>query len=303
MTNINASENDKGDGHLDYSISDIKLTRESKGLTLKGISEATKISMNHLQAIENGEFQLLPPPVYSKSFIKKYAEAVGIESSSLLTHYEKYLSANHKEPLEQINPEQERPHKTALFFVVAGLCLAAVIGAMFMISSPTSKINDQDKIIAAAPPTPAQPPAIASLPETTMQNQKERSAPTAETSAVKTAPADIKTDSAAPPAKAQNMNAPTPVKPEKASASDKPQAADKSYLLTVQATEKTWLRITGDNERPYDILLKPGERIERRAAERFVIACGNAGGVDIVFQGKSLGPLGKQGQVVHLTLP
>jgi hypothetical protein len=34
-----------------------------------------------------------------------------------------------------------------------------------------------------------------------------------------------------------------------------------------------------------------------------MIDVGNAGGIDIDFQGKSLGNLGKQGEVVHLKLP
>jgi hypothetical protein len=49
-------------------------------------------------------------------------------------------------------------------------------------------------------------------------------------------------------------------------------------------------------------LLKPGEKIEKSASQ-FMIDIGNAGGIAIEFQGKSLGNLGKQGEVVHLTLP
>ncbi|MGZ3580241.1 MAG: RodZ domain-containing protein [Syntrophales bacterium] len=50
------------------------------------------------------------------------------------------------------------------------------------------------------------------------------------------------------------------------------------------------------------MLLQPGEKIEREASQ-FIIIVGNAGGIDITFQGKSLGNLGKEGEVVHITLP
>ena len=64
----------------------------------------------------------------------------------------------------------------------------------------------------------------------------------------------------------------------------------------------TWLRITADQNPSYQILMKPGEKIQKSASS-FVIDVGNAGGIDIEFQGKSLGNLGERGQVVHLKLP
>ena len=75
-----------------------------------------------------------------------------------------------------------------------------------------------------------------------------------------------------------------------------------THKITMEAREMTWLRITADNNQPYEILLQPGEKIEREASH-FIVVVGNAGGIDITFQGKSLGNLGKGGQVVHLTLP
>ncbi|MGZ6248241.1 MAG: DUF4115 domain-containing protein [Syntrophales bacterium] len=70
----------------------------------------------------------------------------------------------------------------------------------------------------------------------------------------------------------------------------------------MEARDVTWLRVTADNNPPYEILLQPGEKIEREASQ-FIIIVGNAGGIDIAFQGKSLGNLGKEGEVVHITLP
>ena len=52
-----------------------------------------------------------------------------------------------------------------------------------------------------------------------------------------------------------------------------------------------------------EIMLRPGERVTKRASEKFSLIIGNAAGVDISFQGKSLGLLGEHGEVVHLILP
>jgi hypothetical protein len=51
------------------------------------------------------------------------------------------------------------------------------------------------------------------------------------------------------------------------------------------------------------MILKPGQKVERFASDRFVVDVGNAAGIDVTFQGRSMGNLGEQGQVVHLTLP
>jgi hypothetical protein len=49
--------------------------------------------------------------------------------------------------------------------------------------------------------------------------------------------------------------------------------------------------------------LKTGEKLSRNAQEFFIVDVGNAAGVNITFQGTSLGNLGRKGQVVHLRLP
>jgi hypothetical protein len=73
--------------------------------------------------------------------------------------------------------------------------------------------------------------------------------------------------------------------------------------LLIEATEATWLSITEDRKPPFQITLKKGDKLSRTAREFFIVDVGNAAGVNITFQGKTLGNLGRQGQVVHLRLP
>jgi hypothetical protein len=74
------------------------------------------------------------------------------------------------------------------------------------------------------------------------------------------------------------------------------------YPLIMEARELTWLRIKEDHNPPYEILLQPGEKIEKSASQ-FMLDIGNAGGISVEFRGKSLGNLGIKGEVVHLSLP
>ena len=73
-------------------------------------------------------------------------------------------------------------------------------------------------------------------------------------------------------------------------------------LLVIRATEETWMRIKADQNPSFQVVLKPGEKIERRAVN-FNIDIGNASGVKVQFKGKNVEDLGKAGEVVHLRLP
>lgn len=53
--------------------------RERQGLSLDTVSDKTKISRSCLAAIEEGNDNLLPHPVYAKGFIKNYARLLGVD--------------------------------------------------------------------------------------------------------------------------------------------------------------------------------------------------------------------------------
>ncbi len=66
---------------------DLITVRRKKGISLKNISKATKICVNYLQAIEVGEFAILPGGIYSTSYIRQYARAIDYNESELLEWY------------------------------------------------------------------------------------------------------------------------------------------------------------------------------------------------------------------------
>jgi cytoskeleton protein RodZ len=47
----------------------LKKTREEKGISLKDIQDRTKIRSRYLEAIEKGEFQIVPGEVYLRGFL------------------------------------------------------------------------------------------------------------------------------------------------------------------------------------------------------------------------------------------
>lgn len=61
--------------------------RERRGISLKQISESTKISVRFLQAIESEDFDQLPGGIFSTSYIRQYAQEIGLEEARVLAVY------------------------------------------------------------------------------------------------------------------------------------------------------------------------------------------------------------------------
>ena len=61
----------------------LKDRRKTKQVSLKEISEYTKINMSYLESLENGEFDVLPN-VYTRLFLRSYCDYLGLDSKEIL---------------------------------------------------------------------------------------------------------------------------------------------------------------------------------------------------------------------------
>ena len=80
------------------------------------------------------------------------------------------------------------------------------------------------------------------------------------------------------------------------------QTADK-YSLRLKAIEKTWLKITVDDQPPNEFMLKPGDVLSKEADNEFQLLLGNATGLEIYLNDKLVKVSGRPGQVKTLRLP
>jgi cytoskeletal protein RodZ len=74
-------------------------------------------------------------------------------------------------------------------------------------------------------------------------------------------------------------------------------------ILTVSATENTWLKVVTDQGIPAEYNLKTGEHLKLEARSTFNLLIGNAGGVILNLNNKPVNVPGKRGEVVNLHLP
>jgi cytoskeleton protein RodZ len=76
----------------------------------------------------------------------------------------------------------------------------------------------------------------------------------------------------------------------------------KVLSLQLKAVEVTWVSVQADDQPAKEMTFKPGEGISVQASNRIRTILGNAGGIDLILNGKPLERVGRSGEVVTLTL-
>lgn len=267
---------------------ELKAAREARGLSLANLFESTRVSKNNLEALENEAFDRLPPPVYTRDFIRKYAQAVGIDEKPILERYEKHLQG--KPPLKgetEVHkpwPEDSLRNRFLIITLASVICAGILVSVLFLHDqggrpATPSETGESTPESQAVPAPPAEKPPKSG--KVTLSTDTPSSIPREKDAPAKTTPA------------APITTAPAPVAP----------SAEKKLRLVIEVREMTWIRIKEDQNPSLELLLKPGERIERTASDAYQLDIGNAGGIALIFQGKRLDTLGKSGEVIHIRLP
>jgi cytoskeleton protein RodZ len=71
MTAVNKSDSDFG--------ARMRQAREQRGVTLRQIADATKISVSQLEALERNDISRLPGGIFSRAFVRSYAAEIGVD--------------------------------------------------------------------------------------------------------------------------------------------------------------------------------------------------------------------------------
>jgi hypothetical protein len=77
---------------------------------------------------------------------------------------------------------------------------------------------------------------------------------------------------------------------------------EQPFSIQLKADEETWVRIQIDGQPEYEMTIKPGETTSHQGLKSIHLLVGNAGGLNLIFNGKSLEKFGKSGEVVDLTV-
>ena len=263
----------------------LKNQRESKKISLREVAKNTRVREHVLRAIEEEQYHLLPPATYVKGFLLAYAKYLKLDSNDVLLRYESFLkggpithpSTQPQRPKQEVPPAQPSKPKgkvlwnTKQTWVVLGVIVASFI--VFYFFSP----------FAPKPPTEPIPG--------TLVEKKPHIAPSAPVIAT-----------TQPPERKPVVEEKKPLTPSAPVAATTSVLEKKAISLQLKAIEETWLSLQADDQSGKEMILKPGEGMTIQASARILMKLGNAGGLDLVLNGKPLGKPGRSGEVLTLTV-
>jgi len=284
--------------------------RESRGRTLDEVAAQTHMKVSHLRAIETGDESSLPEPVYIKSFIRKYALAVGLPGDDLANQYWQ---------TKPLPPPPVQKRELALpWWIFPWLIAIALVGVViyFMVLSPRS-VPEAGPLVTPSPvptSTPASPsliPDVASpsMPTATGAAPLPPGSPSAAltpaTPQPKSSPTATPTPQPTPKPIATPKSTPKPVATPKstpAPAANVPSisvAPSEEIRVRLVVRQASWVRVIRDGSPAYMGTLDAGDAMAWTANDNLDVSIGNAGGVEVHVGDRSLGILGAKGEVVR----
>jgi hypothetical protein len=118
-------------------------------IDISEVEVRTKIRAKYLRAMENEEWDMLPGPVYVKSFLRTYSDFLGLDSRMLIDEYRRRYerpSDQEPRPIATLGRERERdrtPRGPVLpSWAVVGLVLLAIVAVLFIVGNLTAGSNN-----------------------------------------------------------------------------------------------------------------------------------------------------------------
>jgi cytoskeleton protein RodZ len=295
----------KGNGTAMGAFGDrLRREREMRGITLDEITESTKISRRHLEALEGEHFAQLPGGVFNKGFVRAYARFLGLDEDQAVADYsaasnetpipeDKFPLEIHEEPDRDLNP---RRSFLPLAFAVAAL-VGVLVGYGFWIKSKPHNTNSEAEDTRQTTPanvvTEPQPKERASEPSKASSPEPAKTVAQPEAPVAKSVPPQIASVTR-PPEDGRGDTA--------ADSVDAPAAPkEKAFFVQVKAKEDSWVSIVADGKSVMQRVLSADKHKKVKAGKTLILRTGNAGGIEVSFNGRSLGALGNENEPRTLT--
>lgn len=245
--------------------------RLRRNLALEDVSAATKINLRNLQAIENDNTAQICSPFTYRSFARQFANFVHVDWTDLEQAVAE-TSGRMPTPLVPGDPgaprpasrQRSKPKASKLRWALSFTSLILMLGlcSAFYAAWQTARTDVRGAVATFAKSFTPQ-------------------------ASTEVHPARAVT------AKAVNL---TPT-PEPAATNTPTPQAPPSFRIELSAVEKSWLSLSTDGKEVFSGILEPAQTKELDGQEEARIRTGNAGGVTVNFNGRSLGTLGRRGEV------
>ena len=246
---------------------ELRREREQRSVTLRDISEKTKINLRQLEALESGRYEGQLEPFFIKGILRNYAKVLGLPEDRFLAAYRQEARPNVeaevrlKRPAPDVLPEKKAraPRRKLRRAVAIGLALVllAILAAAYVFILRPARDN-----------TPTITPRTVAAP------------------------------AAASPA--SSISAPVALPPVELPPVLESAAIDErtDIKLELTFTAETWLHVTADGLVLLDGLKEAGDKAVCAARKELVLQTGNAAGFAFTLNGRPGRALGAPGAVL-----
>ncbi len=218
--------------------------REQHSISLDKVAVVTMIRRNLLQAIEEGQLDQLPEPVYTQGLIKRYAEAMGLDSNQFADFFPIEPPARSRTKLSWQDGPQLRPMHLYIFYTFLIICSVNGLSHL-MGNSATGKKDATAEELAIGQQEQAHLTASASS-----ASKKQKSDSYEAVEAARTG---------------QNSN----------------KSSNKPVMVSLTFQADSWMQIQVDGKTEFEGILPTGTVRTWEADRKLVVVAGNAGGVMI----------------------
>ncbi|PSB66377.1 hypothetical protein C7B61_10355 [filamentous cyanobacterium CCP1] len=262
--------------------------RQDQSLTLEEIAAKTYIPLRILKALEAGQEKILPEPVFVQGFIRRYADALGLDGMSISKEFPlQSLAEPEFSPSGSLEETVLPPPVQSDVLLSEGFSLrrsqspsyipylAAGAVAIVALGGLLYGLSQRD-------PSP-QTQTTAEQPQTTEPEAEANNSETASPEAATTA------DDASPPASSPS---PSPSPTQAASPSPSPTAP---VTVAISLTDASWLEVTVDGSIDFVGTLTQGEQRSWSAQQAITIYSGNPGAVMVTHNRQQATAMGQPG--------
>jgi cytoskeleton protein RodZ len=130
----------------------LRRERELRGISLREVSDATKISSRFLLALEEDRVDILPGGLFPRAFVRQYARFLGLDAERAVADF---LFSH--ETVEAVKKPSSPPESSGHRL---GFAVATLLAATLVIALSQSRTSGERPAVRAAPPsaTAARPP-------------------------------------------------------------------------------------------------------------------------------------------------
>ncbi|MBE9008205.1 helix-turn-helix domain-containing protein [Fortiea sp. LEGE XX443] len=250
----------------------LRQVREEKSIQLEEVAKKTNIRLASLKALDAGNFEDLPEPIYIQGFIRRYADVIGLDGAALAKTFSiEFVTPEFDSNFSQ-NLEKKPKNHIPLFIPYFVLLLVASIGLIYVLNPKFSAESLVKKFNSGT--SHKQTPAVSSTSSTAESSpssgQEQISLPT------------------------QNLTTlPVAVSPH--------DTASQAVAVTLEFQDRSWLQVKADGKTEFVGYLTKGERKTWTAKKQLTVSSGNAGAVLFSVNNQPAKPLGSPGKVQEVT--